>query len=393
MNQRQSPELRDQERSRCPVEATMNRHILVPLDGSEAAEAALARAQALAYLAPSTLYLLQAALPEEEDTADRYLELVAERLRGEGLVVEPLTVPGEPAEMIVWEAAHRRVDAIVMATHGRTGRGPGVLGRVADRVLHRTTCPVLLVPGHQGALDPWPRRILVPLDGSELAENALVHARALAGAGGEVLLYQAVAPAVPIDAPMAEALAAADGPEAVLADAIHYLNTVAATLHAAGYAVRTAAELGPPVEGIVSYAHRERVDLIVVSSHGRSGVARWLLGSVAGELVRLGPAPLLVVRPLQAAAERPIAAARVEGMLRGSTPLPPTTLVLNAWQSRLVRAALENLLWDVPWEEPVATELQALLAQLPITASRADNPAPAERAGSAGVEALGRFGR
>ena len=83
-----------------------------------------------------------------------------------------------------------------MSTHGLSGRGRGVLGSVADQVLHRTARPVLLVQGDQAPSSPWPGRILVPLDGSELAEDALVNARALAGGGGEILLYEAIAPTV-----------------------------------------------------------------------------------------------------------------------------------------------------------------------------------------------------
>jgi hypothetical protein len=140
----------------------------------------------------------------------------------------------------------------------------------------------------------------------------------------------------------------------------------------------------------MSYARQEQVDLIVISSHGRSGVARWLLGSVADELVRLGPAPLLLLRPLLAAAERPLAAVRAEGMLQSGAPLPPPTiLALDGQEVRLVRAALENLLWDVPWEEPLATKLQTLLAQLPTAALGANGEPPVERARSGPVASPG----
>jgi nucleotide-binding universal stress UspA family protein len=372
------------------LEVAMYNRILVPLDGSEVAEAALPRAEALARLAPSTLYLLRAAPPEEELAAATYLETVAARLRARDLVVETLPVPGEPAAMIVWEAVQRHADVIVMSTHGRSGRGRGVLGSVADQVLHRTARPVLLVQADESPAGPWPCRILVPLDGSELAEDALVHARALAGGGGEILLYEAIAPTTPGDAPRAENAIAQEMLAETQADAERYLDTVAAAPRAAGYRVRTAAEHGRPVERIVSYARQEQVDLIVISSHGRSGVARWLLGSVADELVRLGPAPLLLLRPLIAVAERPLAAARAEGMLQRAAPLPPPTiLALDGQEVRLVRAALENLLWDVPWDEPLATKLQTLLAQLPTASTGADGEPAEERTGSGAVASPG----
>ena len=364
----------------------MYSRILVPLDGSALAEAALPRAEALAHLAPSTLYLLRAAPPEEEGTAASYLETVADHLRARGLVVETLTVPGDPTEAIVWEAAHRDVDVVVMATHGRGGVGRGLLGSVADQVLHRMALPVLLVRADQPALVGRPRRVLVPLDGSELAEQALVHARAAVGTQGEILLYQAVAPATPIVEPMTRDSAWAEMWENTQADALRYLEEVATPLRAAGYRVRTAAEHGVPAERIARYARQEQVDLIVVSSHGRSGAARWLLGSVADDLLRHAPAPLLLLRPLLAMAQRPLAEARLGASALSTTPLPPpTTLRLSGEQVRLVRLALESLLWDVTREERLAAEIQALLDQLPL-AQRAEHGEGQEKKanGSAG---------
>jgi nucleotide-binding universal stress UspA family protein len=358
----------------------MYNRILVPLDGSAAAEAALPRAEALARLGSSTIYLLRATLPEEEVAAAAYLDLVAEGLRERGRVVETLPVPGEPAEMIVWETTHRHVDVIVMSTHGQSGRGRGVLGSVADRVLHRTSRPVLLVQDEQPAYGPWPARILVALDGSELAEQALVHARALASAGGEILLYRVIAPERPNDMPTGDEAAARTMHAEIQTDTLRYLDAVASAPRAAGYRVRTATEYGPAAERIAEYVRREQADLIVISSHGRTGVARWLLGSVADELVRRAPAPLLLLRPMVAIVERPLAALRAEGMLLSAALPAPTLLALDGHEVRLVRAALENLLWDVPWEEPFATQLQALLAKLPNPPQELDGESAAEGA-------------
>ncbi|HLH21743.1 MAG TPA: universal stress protein [Chloroflexota bacterium] len=339
--------------------------ILVPLDGSEVAEAALPCAEALARLAPSTLYLVRAAPPEEEPLAAAYLARVATAVRARGLVAEPVVAAGPPADAVVHEAAARAVDVIVMTTHGRTGPGRWVLGSVADQVLHRTAQPVLLVRSGQATCAERPRRVLVPLDGSELAERALVHSRALVGPGGELLLYQALAPATPVvpdagaDSPWTEQL------EATRAAALAYLEKVAAPLRAAGYQVRVAAEFGVAAERIVQYARQEHADLIVISGHGRSGAARWLLGSVADELVRSAPVPLLLLRPLLAVATAPLAPARPRVTSLAAAPPPPTTLALSGRQAQLVRLALENLLWDTRHEEALAGELRALLERLP----------------------------
>jgi nucleotide-binding universal stress UspA family protein len=177
---------------------------------------------------------------------------------------------------------------------------------VADSVLRHTLVPVLLVPA--ASRRTWPvdggLRILVPLDGSELAEQALVQARAVAGTGGEILLYRALMPYASIDS--GESLDAfwTDLLAEVRGDAVHYLEGVASALRAEGYRVRTAVEHGEPSARIAEYARRERVDLVVLGSHGRAGAARWLLGSVAEDLLREAPAPLLLVRP-QASAGQP----------------------------------------------------------------------------------------
>src|SRR5262249_57250866 len=93
--------------------------IVVALDGSEQAEAALPMAEALARLAPSTLYLVEAAPPDDEGFAATYLEQVAEGVRARGLVAETLVLPGQPADAIVWQATHRHADPIVLSAHRR----------------------------------------------------------------------------------------------------------------------------------------------------------------------------------------------------------------------------------------------------------------------------------
>ena len=159
----------------------MYSRILVPLDGSELAEAVLSTAHALAGMGPGTLYLVRAVAASNEPEARRYLKRLAVYLREHGVVVEAQALRGQPVAVVVEEAARREVDLIVMSTHGRAGAGRWVLGSVADEVLHRTACPVLLLRTGQAGLAARPRRVLVPLDGSELAEHALAHATSLVG--------------------------------------------------------------------------------------------------------------------------------------------------------------------------------------------------------------------
>ena len=105
--------------------------------------------------------------------------------------------------------------------------------------------------------------------------------------------------------------------------------------------------------------------MIVVSSHGRSGTARWLLGSVADELVRASPVPLLLLRPLIATAEVPPPLAHpLVTPLAGPVPRP-TALALSGRQVQLVRLALESLLRDTRHEDDLVGEIRALLDPLP----------------------------
>jgi nucleotide-binding universal stress UspA family protein len=140
--------------------------------------------------------------------------------------------------------------------------------------------------------------ILVPLDGSELAEHALDWlVRALAGCQfGQVVLLRALEPS--------ELIYSAGGVEAYVdlqkraqIEAQDYLARLEASLSKHGLRVKTILVEGLPEEEILSYARRHRVSLIVMSTHGRSGISRWLTGSVADKVVTHSPSPVLVVPP------------------------------------------------------------------------------------------------
>jgi nucleotide-binding universal stress UspA family protein len=344
----------------------MYQRIVVPLDGSALAEASLSYAEALAHLGPNTLHLVQAVPPGGEAEATTYLGAVAARLRAHGRPVETIVAPGDAADTILWQVRSLHADLVVMSTHGRSGAARWLLGSVASEVLHRSARPVLLVRSPLPAADKWPRRVLVPLDGSELAEQGLGHARVLARADGEILLYQALAPAPLIVENVAQDPELSQLLTARREQALRYLENMATPLRTAGYHVRTAAEHGVAAPRIAAFARQEQVDLVVVSSHGRAGTARWLLGSVADELVQATSAPLLILRPLSVAAHRSIADARPAARPLDAQPTPPpATLALTGRQVQLVRVALDNLLWEVTREAPLSAEIEELLARLP----------------------------
>jgi nucleotide-binding universal stress UspA family protein len=116
------------------------------------------------------------------------------------------------------------------------------------------------------------------------------------------LLYRVLPPSVPIDGGDQLDLYWTEVLAEARADALRDLEGAAAPLRAAGCRVHVAVEHGARARRIADYARREKVDLVVLSSHGRAGVARWLLGSVAEELLRDGRTPLLLLRPLAEAA-------------------------------------------------------------------------------------------
>src|SRR5579884_2060783 len=305
----------------------MYTRLLVPLDGSELPETALPYAQALAALAGGTLYLVRAAPPAEQAAALAYLQEVAQRLQAQGVSVEPRVLAGPPAEAIAQEALRCQADLLVLATHGRTGIARWALGSVADALLHQVATPSLLVRPGQRRWEARPRRVLVPLDGSELAERALEPAAALAATAGELLLYQVLPPAAATAADLEHDPSWSTILAEIRAEALRYLERVAERLRTAGYRVRTATDYGEPAACIAEYARREEADLIVLSSHGRSGLARWLLGSVADALVRLAPVPLLLLRPLLAARLAAPTGAPAEAPPAPSQPAPSGALV------------------------------------------------------------------
>ena len=134
------------------------------------------------------------------------------------------------------------------------------------------------------------KRILVPLDGSALAEAVLPHAQELAQCCGAelVLLRVAVAPGFVIDP--VEAWAAA------VEEAKDYVSGRAKTLEGRGLKISAKARWGDPAEEMVAYAHQEHIDLIAMATHGRTGLKRVALGSVAEHVLRRTPTPVLLVR-------------------------------------------------------------------------------------------------
>lgn len=142
------------------------------------------------------------------------------------------------------------------------------------------------------------KHILVPLDGSELAELALADAFGVAEMSqAEVTLLQIVAPIdTVVGAETGHPIFIDQQWETKKGNALEYLSTVCERLGCPEVQTHTVVEMGPPAEMIIDYAHHHPVDLIVMATHGRSGLPRWVYGSVADKVLRGADVPVLLVR-------------------------------------------------------------------------------------------------
>jgi len=284
--------------------------MLVPLDGSETAETALPYARALAgnLIIPVKLLgvidishyvsgdrarylgtLIDAALLRNQE----YLKGVAKTFPGAS--VEWTVEGGAPAEVIIAKAAGNQGTLLVMATHGRSGLNRFLLGSIAEKVLRGTASPLLLVratPGAQSAGVATLKSIIVPLDGSKLAESALPVAVAVAKKLDlEVVLFRAHHVPYNPTANFGEVIAR------VRDETDKYLENAAAEVKKLGVSkVRYLTREGIASDEIIALARETAHTLIVMCSHGRTGMERWVLGSVTETVARHADAPVLVVR-------------------------------------------------------------------------------------------------
>ncbi len=285
--------------------------ILVPLDGSPLSERALPIATMLAQATGGQIWLVRAVWESGEGTdahqdAQAYLEAVRRRL-GDGLSIHIATPDAPPARAIAAIAAQDAIDLVIMTTHGHGGLQRLVHGSVAQAVLADSRVPVLLLRMHaptsaSSSRDARPRA-LVPLDGSPFAEAALPAAVALARAldWTLVLLRVTVPPTALLVDPE---IARTETADRILEDerviAGRYLNSVADGIQAQGLRVETRLRVGQAAQAILDEGAASSASLVVMASHGRSGLERMLRGSVATEVLHRGSLPLLLVRPSMA---------------------------------------------------------------------------------------------
>lgn len=306
--------------------------ILVPLDGSELAEQAIPLAVALARASGAALHLTHVFVPYAErsdmpgmiaanaeferrleEERREYLRSVAERVTqqlpgqvyGDAVRTRAIRSPYSETVAVVDRlrrvAASLRPELIVMATHARGGVGRAWLGSVADALIRRVNVPTLLVHPRDDAApaSSLPRHILVPLDGSELAERSIELAARLAVLGdARVSLLRVVIPQLAIMTPSAVMQFNIELLQQRESEARSYLARVAGQLGPAVRSVETSVVVSEnPAREILEWAREHGVELIAMSTHGRSGVRRFMLGSVADKVVRGAQVPVLLTRP------------------------------------------------------------------------------------------------
>jgi len=241
--------------------------------------------------------------------AEDYLASVRDRLAKRGITdVDTSVWYGEPAPAIPEAARLKKADLIVMSSHGRSGLGRLILGSVAESVLHSTTVPLCIVC--TSTMPSTYRGVLVALDGSPEAETILPLVIKIAGTLNlEVTLVRVNVPVRPTIVEGA-AWTVLDDPEVERIDAEEYLAPLAVDFRRAGIRVKTEVRRGPAAEEILNAAAVANADLIATTTHGRSGLGRLLMGSIAKTVLRTSTLPVLLMRATEADVARAASAAQ-----------------------------------------------------------------------------------
>lgn len=270
----------------------MYERILIPLDGSATAEAILPQIRRLLHWEDAEIVLLRTIIPAIPETdyvappqdlvqeAKRYLAEIEKKLSDDGVRARSIMKVGNPAETILDVAAEIKASMIAMSTHGRSGVQRWIFGSVTEKVLRASPVPVFVVRSFGEAREI--RRILVPIDGSDLSFAVLAQARGLAKLfDSEIVVLHVI-----------------EEPDRTFVEEKlqKRLSSAIPDLEGAGIRVRLLVRNGDPAAQILDVAKSEAADLVAMSTHGRSGLGRWVFGSVTERVLREAAMPILVVR-------------------------------------------------------------------------------------------------
>jgi nucleotide-binding universal stress UspA family protein len=292
----------------------MYERLLVPLDGSKLAEAALPYAEELAGMFDSELLLLEVCEPDQMEFSHMcqlYIEQmgklakqhIEEYYKKEGAKVGTTVTSGEPAEEIVAYSKKNDISLVVATTHARSGITSWAMGTVANRLLREIRAPIVLIrptiPQVEAGMRRLLGKILVPLDGSDAGAASLPHVEGLAvRLKADIILLQVIELGrhvhtvggldyVPYPEPVVESLKG---------KARDYLEKIGTTLRGRGCVVRSEVRVGESAQQIIRVADEIGAHLVVMSTHGRSGIKKWAFGSVTDKVLQAGHTPIMLVR-------------------------------------------------------------------------------------------------
>lgn len=285
------------------------RSIIVPVDGSRLAEGAIPYALAIAERAGSTVRFVLVHPghypPLLIEPPKVYLKELTNRFRKRlGRSLSSIILNGAVAPSLVRHAREIKADLVVMTTHGHGGLRRAWLGSVTDQMIRSLEVPVLAVRAAEGAVLPESvsiSEILVPLDGSPLAESVLEPTVELARSNNAKIsllqvvqpVFLAAEPGLPYPAGYDEQLTIVQREAAQ-----DYLQDIVEQLRRDGVDATGIAVLGRgTADTILNLARPARVSLVALATHGRGGFRRLVLGSVADRLVRGSDVPILVIPP------------------------------------------------------------------------------------------------
>jgi nucleotide-binding universal stress UspA family protein len=311
--------------------------LLIPLDGSRLAEQILPYARMLAActgmqlrlmhvipeICPHEDLILRESLQAMADTEsplkieiahrreildgmrrryNAYLEPLAAQLQAGGIDTVADIEFGPVGELIVEQAAGPDIGMVAMVTHGRSGLTRWALGSNTDRVVQATDKPILIIRGMaQPPADVAPpQRILVPLDGSAMANQVLPLALKLAAQlQSELLLLRVVPPTMVIPpelrfGPLSGT--ARDITNDLFERAQSELHDLGLRIQQPGVHIKTHTVIGQAAESILDESERQQAGLIIMATHGYSGLRRWALGSTTERVLHAARIPLILVR-------------------------------------------------------------------------------------------------
>ncbi|MBM3166269.1 MAG: universal stress protein [Chloroflexi bacterium] len=284
------------------------RKILVPLDGSKTAESVLPYIKYLAKRFGSEVEVLGAGIGRKSRRVNRlledYIESAASDLRNEKVEATPVIVYGSAADKILSYSKQNDIDLIVMATHGRSGVTRWWIGSVAEKIVSQAITPVLLIPGKKQKAAKAKKegasisKILVPLDGSDTGQAALDYVELVAReTNASVHLIQVISPPGAMETSVF-GNAEWDSFFKAMQDAANdYLGSIIDSLKAKGITAKYDIVVGNPAHEIIKSAEKGKIDLIAMSTHGRTGIVRWVIGSVADKVLHGTRRPMWLVRP------------------------------------------------------------------------------------------------